>query len=55
MKHGKKPTVRQAVFLKEKGYTPHEWFVVKDTPAEMFITARNEDETVIALFKYGSK
>lgn len=55
MKHGKKPSVRQAVFLQENGYNPHEWLVVKDTSTEIWIVARNADDSVIALFKDGSK
>jgi hypothetical protein len=55
MKHGKKPNVRQSIFLQENGYNPHEWFVVKDTPTELWIVARNADQSVITLFKDGSK
>lgn len=55
MKHGKKPNVRQSIFLEKNGYNPFEWLVVKDTATEMWIVARNVDQYVITLLKDGSK
>lgn len=35
MKHGKKPTKRQKLFLKENKFNPKNWLIVKDC-AECF-------------------
>jgi hypothetical protein len=51
MKHGKKPNVRQSIFIEEKGFNPYEYWVIKDTPTEMWIVARNADHFVITLYK----
>jgi hypothetical protein len=51
MKHPKKPTVRQSKFIKECGFDPHEWMVVKDTSTEMWITQRSGGKLVITLYK----
>lgn len=32
MKHGKRPTKKQKIEIKEKKLNPENWLVVKDTP-----------------------
>ena len=51
MKHGKKPTVRQANFIHECGFDPREWLVVKDTPKEMWVVLKSDHEFVVTLPK----
>jgi hypothetical protein len=53
MKHGKKPNVRQSIFLRDNGWNPNEWLVVKDTTEEMQIISRkgNRDEVRIHSIK----
>ena len=41
MKHGKKPTVRQSLFIQDSGFNPREWLVVKDTSKEMWIVQKS--------------
>ena len=55
MKHGTKPTVRQSVFLEENGYAPDKWFVVKDTPTELWIVARDGEQSLVKINKIGGK
>ena len=55
MKHGKKPTVRQSIFMQQNGFNPYDWFVVKDTSTEMWMVARNEKCRVVTLFKTGKE
>lgn len=40
MKNGKKPTLAQKKFLKEKGLIPENWLVVKDTSTELIVISR---------------
>lgn len=40
MKNGKKPTLAQKKFLKEKGLVPENWLIVKDTPVELVAVSR---------------
>ena len=48
MKHGKKPTVRQAIFIEKNiCLNPKEWLVVKDTSTGMLIVSRKGDETIL--------
>ena len=52
MKHGKKPTVRQAIFIQKNiCLDPGEWLVVKDTPTEMLLVSRTEPRDTIRLSK----
>lgn len=51
MKHGKKPCVRQCKMIQKAGFDPAEYLVVKDTPAEMEIVARNGDTSIITIHK----
>ena len=44
MKHGKKPTRAQAVFIKQNGLNYQNWLVVKDTPEELVIVHRHSDK-----------
>ena len=53
MKHGKKPSVRQGIFLEENGFAPHEWLVVKDTTTEMWIVSKSNSDHVITVEKEG--
>lgn len=41
MKHGKKPTRAQKIFLKEKKLNPENWLVCSDTPERMIIEYRH--------------
>ena len=45
MKHGKKPTVRQAEMITAAGHDHRMWLVVKDMPHSMVIV--NRDNGVI--------
>lgn len=49
MKHGKKPNVRQSIFLRENGWNPNEWLVVKDTTEEMQIISRKENQDEVRI------
>ena len=40
MKHGKKPTVRQAKILQAKRLDPDNWLIERETPEEMVIVHR---------------
>lgn len=44
MKHGKKPTVRQAELITAAGYDRRMWLVVKDMPHSMVIVNRETGE-----------
>ena len=41
MKHGKRPTKGQKIFIKSKGLNYENWLVCKDTPTEMVIEHRH--------------
>ena len=45
MKHGKKPTKKQYIFIKSRGLIPENWLVVKDTPEQMVLVHRHSDKT----------
>ena len=45
MKHGKKPTRNQKKLLKAARYNYENWFVIKDTAAEMVIQNRQTETT----------
>ena len=51
MKHPKKPTVRQSVFIEENGFDFREWMVVKDTSSEMWIVRKDDPKFVLTLKK----
>lgn len=51
MKHGKKPTIRQSLFIQDSGFDPSEWLVVKDTSKEMWILQRHGGTRLITLLK----
>ena len=52
MKHGKKPTVRQANFIQKTiCLDPKDWLVVKDTSTEMLLISRTEPRDTIRLSK----
>lgn len=55
MKHGQKPSVRQSIFIEEKGFNPYEYWVIKDTPTELWIVSRGEGQSVITLQKGAKK
>lgn len=43
MKHGKKPTRSQRMFIRSKRLNPENWLVVKDTPDEMMLVHKHFD------------
>ena len=43
MKHGCKPTKKQAIFIKDHGLNPENWRVVKDTPTEIVLVHKHFD------------
>ena len=51
MKHGKKPTKRQSIFIKEHGLNPENWLVTKDTPDELHLVHRWSDRTTRIIHK----
>lgn len=51
MKHGKKPTKNQKIFIKSWGLIPENWLVVKDTPAQMLLVHRHNDQTTRTIRK----
>ena len=51
MKHGIKPSREQRKFIEKCGYNSTEYLVIKDTPNEMQIVARNGDSSVLTLHK----
>lgn len=42
MKQGKVPTLAQKKYLKGRGLSPAEWYIVKDTPELMEVVSRKE-------------
>lgn len=44
MKHGRKPTVKQKIFLKEHRLNPENWLVVTDDKHCMTVIHRNTDK-----------
>ena len=51
MKHGKKPTIRQSLFIHDSGFDPSEWLVVKDTSKEMWLVQKQGGTLLITLSK----
>ncbi len=52
MKHGKNPTVRQAIFIQKNiCLNPGDWLVAKDTPTEMLLVHRTDRNKTIKLSK----
>ena len=46
MKNGKKPTREQRKLMEKWHLDAHDWFVVKDTPTEMWVVHRHSDKTM---------
>ena len=51
MKNGKRPTRKQAIFIKMHGLNWENWLVVKDTPTMMELVHRHSDRTVRTIYK----
>lgn len=51
MKNGKKPTKKQAIFIKMHGLNWENWLVVKDTPDRMELLHRHSDKTIRVITK----
>lgn len=51
MKHGKRPTKKQAIFIKEHGLNPENWFVVKDQPERMVLVHKHFDSKTRVIHK----
>lgn len=43
MKHGRKPTVKQKIFLKDHRLNPENWLVVEDDKFHITVVHRNTD------------
>ena len=35
IKHGKRPSKKQSIFIKQNGLNPDDWLITKDTPEQM--------------------
>lgn len=44
MKHGKKPTKNQKIFIKSWGLNPENWLVTVDAPDRMELVHRHNDK-----------
>lgn len=44
MKHGKRPSKKQKIFIKSWGLIPENWLVTKDTPDRMELVHRHDDK-----------
>ena len=51
MKHGRKPTKKQCIFIRGKRLNPDNWFVVKDNPTEMVLVHRHFETKVRTITK----
>ena len=51
MKHGKHPTKKQSIFIKENGLNPEDWLITKDTPEKMELVHRLSDRTTKTIHK----
>ena len=51
MKNGKRPTKKQAIFIKMHGLNWENWLVVKDTPDRMELLHRHSDKTIRVITK----
>lgn len=51
MKHGKKPTKKQCIFIRGKRLNPDNWFVVKDNHFEMVLVHRHFETKVRTITK----
>lgn len=49
MKNGKKPTLRQKLWMRSHGLVPENWLVVKDLGSELHVVSR------VSLKKAGGK
>lgn len=52
MKHGKKPTKNQSIFIADHGLDPKDWLIVKDKPAEMVLVHRYSERTTRTIPKF---
>ena len=43
MKQGKRLSVKQKIFLKERGLNPENWLICKNTPEEMVFIHRHTE------------
>ncbi len=53
MKHGKRPSKRQKIFIKSWGLCPENWLVTKDTPERMELVHRHNDKNKRVIYKEG--
>ena len=51
MKQGRKPTVKQSIFIEENGLDPKEWFVTKDTPTFLQLVSRKDGRATKTIHK----
>ena len=51
MKHGCKPSKKQAIFIKAHGLNPENWFITKNTPTELHLVNRWSDKTTRIIHK----
>lgn len=51
MKHGRKPTKKQSIFIKKNGLNPENWLIAKDTPEMMLLVHRNFDNRTKTIHK----
>lgn len=55
MKHGKKPTKKQSIFIRSKRLNPANWLVVMDTPGELVLVHRYSDSNIRRIRKPGKE
>lgn len=51
MKHGKRPTKNQSIFIKDNGLNPDNWLIAKDTPELMLLVHRHFDNRTKTIHK----
>ena len=51
MKNGKKPTYSQRKLIQQNGLNPEEWMVSKDTPSQMLLVHRNNQQIIKTVTK----
>ena len=51
MKHGKKPTKNQSIFIQSNGLNPENWLIAKDTPELMLLVHRHFDNQTKTIHK----
>lgn len=54
MKHGKNPTLKQKILIRQLGWNPDNWLVVKITPMELLIEHRDTGRHKEYIFKDGA-